>query len=48
MGDRLRTDAIGAAEAGLLGVWIDRPGVATDAELAAAAAPASATTTQEA
>ena len=38
VGDRLRTDAIGAAEAGLLGVWIDRPGVATDAELAAAAA----------
>ncbi len=37
IGDRLHTDAIGAAEAGLTGVWIDRPGRATDAELAEAA-----------
>ncbi|WP_159604156.1 HAD family hydrolase [Agromyces humi] len=27
VGDRLRTDAIGAARAGLLGVWLDRRGV---------------------
>ena len=27
VGDRLRTDAIGAARAGLLGVWLDRHGV---------------------
>jgi putative hydrolase of the HAD superfamily len=26
VGDRLRTDAIGAAAAGLTGVWLDRPG----------------------
>ncbi|HEV7742471.1 MAG TPA: HAD family hydrolase [Pseudolysinimonas sp.] len=38
VGDRLHTDAIGAARAGLLGVWLDRPGVATRAELAEAAA----------
>lgn len=38
IGDRLRTDAIGAAEAGLTGVWIDRPGTATDAERDAARA----------
>lgn len=38
IGDRLRTDAIGAADAGLTGVWIDRPGKATSEELAAAAA----------
>ncbi len=36
VGDRLRTDAIGAAEAGLLGVWLDRDGGATDEELATA------------
>ena len=29
IGDRLHTDAIGAARAGLLGVWLDRPGIAT-------------------
>ncbi|MDQ1596810.1 MAG: putative hydrolase of the superfamily [Microbacteriaceae bacterium] len=40
VGDRLATDAIGAAEAGLIGVWLDRPRAATDAqrELAAASA----------
>ncbi|MEI5585193.1 MULTISPECIES: HAD family hydrolase [unclassified Agromyces] len=27
VGDRLRTDAIGAARAGLVGVWLNRPGV---------------------
>lgn len=36
IGDRLRTDAIGAARAGLLGVWLDRRGSATDADRAAA------------
>ena len=38
VGDRLHTDAIGAARAGLLGVWIDRRGAATEGELAEAAA----------
>ena len=38
VGDRLHTDAIGAARAGLLGVWLDRAGIATPAELAEAAA----------
>lgn len=38
VGDRLRTDAIGAADAGLAGVWLDRSGAATADELAAAAA----------
>lgn len=38
VGDRLHTDAIGAARAGLLGVWLDRPGIATAAQLAEAAA----------
>jgi putative hydrolase of the HAD superfamily len=33
VGDRLRTDAIGAASAGLTGVWIDRDSEATEAEL---------------
>ncbi|MGN6324469.1 HAD family hydrolase [Pseudolysinimonas sp.] len=33
VGDRLRTDAIGAARAGLRGVWLDRPGGATPVEL---------------
>jgi len=37
VGDRLHTDAIGAARAGLLGVWIDRRGVATTEQLAEAA-----------
>ncbi|WP_353828547.1 HAD family hydrolase [Agromyces sp. SYSU T0242] len=40
VGDRLRTDAIGAAEAGLFGVWLNRSGarpVRPDAEDAAAA-----------
>jgi putative hydrolase of the HAD superfamily len=36
IGDRLRTDAIGAAEAGLTGVWLDRPGAATADDLEAA------------
>lgn len=38
VGDRLHTDAIGAARAGLRGVWIDRTGSATAAELSEAAA----------
>ncbi|CAN5204889.1 HAD family hydrolase [soil metagenome] len=38
VGDRLQTDAIGAADAGLTGVWLDRAGVATSDELAKAAA----------
>jgi len=37
VGDRLHTDAIGAAEAGLVGIWLDRNGVASADELAAAA-----------
>ena len=36
VGDRLHTDAIGATDAGLRGIWIDRLGAATDAELAEA------------
>jgi putative hydrolase of the HAD superfamily len=36
VGDRLGTDAIGAADAGLLGVWLDRDGAATAAESAEA------------
>lgn len=32
VGDRLRTDAIGAAEAGLTGVWLNRHGVELTAE----------------
>ncbi|HEY4151781.1 MAG TPA: HAD hydrolase-like protein, partial [Pseudolysinimonas sp.] len=38
IGDRLATDALGASAAGLLGVWLDRPGLATDEQLAAARA----------
>jgi putative hydrolase of the HAD superfamily len=38
IGDRLATDALGASAAGLLGVWLDRPGSATDEQLAAARA----------
>jgi putative hydrolase of the HAD superfamily len=38
VGDRLRTDAIGAAGAGLTGVWLDRNGVATVTEIMAARA----------
>jgi putative hydrolase of the HAD superfamily len=38
VGDRLHTDALGAAAAGLRGVWIDRDGQATAAELEAARA----------
>ena len=38
VGDRLDTDAIGAASAGLTGVWLDRKAAATDEELARAAA----------
>lgn len=38
VGDRLHTDAIGAASAGLRGVWIDRHGLATTGALAEAAA----------
>lgn len=36
VGDRLETDAIGAARAGLTGVWLDRRGAATDDEKALA------------
>jgi putative hydrolase of the HAD superfamily len=38
VGDRLRTDAIGAASAGLVGVWLDRHGTASSDELEAARA----------
>ena len=38
IGDRLETDALGAVSAGLTGVWIDRPGVATPEQLERAAA----------
>ncbi len=38
VGDRLHTDAIGAASAGLLGVWLDRAGSATAEHLAEASA----------
>lgn len=38
VGDRLRTDAIGAADAGLTGIWIDRLGTASADELASASA----------
>ena len=38
IGDRLQTDAVGAARAGLSGVWLDRSGAATAEELAEAAA----------
>lgn len=38
VGDRLDTDAIGAARAGLTGVWLDRKGTATGDEVARAEA----------
>jgi putative hydrolase of the HAD superfamily len=38
IGDRLTTDALGASAAGLLGVWLDRAGAATDEQLATARA----------
>ncbi len=38
VGDRLYTDALAAASAGLTGVWLDRPGAATSEELAEATA----------
>lgn len=38
VGDRLHTDALGAVGAGMRGIWIDRLGVATPAELAEATA----------
>jgi len=38
IGDRLATDALGASTAGLLGVWLDRTGSATDEQLAVARA----------
>ena len=38
IGDRLQTDAIGAVSAGLAGVWIDRSGAASAAELEVARA----------
>jgi putative hydrolase of the HAD superfamily len=39
VGDRLRTDAIGAAAAGLTGVWLDRQSAAVDNADASEAAP---------
>lgn len=41
VGDRLHTDAIGAADAGLTGVWLDRSGDAAPSEADAAALAAS-------
>ena len=38
VGDRFETDAVGARDAGLTGVWVDRLGNATAAQAAAAAA----------
>jgi putative hydrolase of the HAD superfamily len=38
IGDRLATDALGASAAGLLGVWLDRAGVATHEQLGLARA----------
>jgi putative hydrolase of the HAD superfamily len=38
VGDRLQTDAIGAASAGLSGVWLDRGGAASPDEMRSAAA----------
>lgn len=38
VGDRLRTDALGAAAAGLTGVWLDRSATATAEQLAQASA----------
>ncbi|WP_394551091.1 HAD family hydrolase [Agromyces sp. MMS24-JH15] len=38
VGDRLRTDAIGAAAAGLTGIWLNRTGAAADPDDAAEAA----------
>lgn len=40
LGDRLRTDAIGAADAGLVGVWVNRGGERPDETDAAAAVAA--------
>ena len=37
VGDRLHTDAIGAASAGLRGIWLNRAGTMTDADAAAVA-----------
>ncbi len=37
VGDRLHTDAIGAAEAGLVGIWLDRNAAASADELSVAA-----------
>ncbi len=37
IGDRLHTDAIGAARAGLAGVWLDRSGSAPEEDVATAA-----------
>jgi putative hydrolase of the HAD superfamily len=38
VGDRLHTDAIGAANAGLMGIWLDRAGAASVEERALASA----------
>ncbi len=45
VGDRLRTDAIGAAAAGLTGVWLDRRGASEAAEGRGAASRAMTTAT---
>jgi putative hydrolase of the HAD superfamily len=37
VGDRLHTDAIGAAHAGLLGIWLNRAGAISRDDLSAAA-----------
>ncbi len=37
VGDRLHTDAIGAANAGLRGIWLNRSGIVTDEQRAEAA-----------
>ena len=38
IGDRLHTDALGASGAGLLGIWLDRAGIASHGQLAEARA----------
>ena len=45
VGDRLHTDAIGAINAGLGGVWVDRGGRASEAELREASAAGAAVVT---
>jgi putative hydrolase of the HAD superfamily len=47
VGDRLHTDAVGAAKAGLVGVWLNRPGDILDADDAAVAQSAGVLEIQE-